>query len=181
MIQQIKKNLATIELGILIGLFTFLLTLLTTTIWQNNGISMGELIMLPLIGGFYLFLTTIVINIIGINKIRRLEIKNNVLPIKKIYQVLIIIVVSILIYTILDSIYFLFDSSLSKDYASSLDALLKSTGETTEEVKDFENIPFSIQNIFSSITSAIITGLISLPFIKSDGELFKSKKENYYQ
>lgn len=179
MIQQIKKSIPTIELGVLIGILTFLLTVLTTTFWQNNGISLGELVMLPLIGGFYLFITTMFINVIGLNKIRRLDVKNNAIPIKKIYQVLIIIGVSVFVYTSLDSIYFLFDSSLSEEYASSLETFLNSSEESTDDIKDFEKIPFSMQNVFSSITSAIITGLISLPFIKSDGEIFKSKKETY--
>ncbi|MEM0542914.1 DUF4199 family protein [Flavobacterium sp. j3] len=181
MIQKIKKIIPLVELGMLIGVITFLLTLLTTTLLQNNGISMGEVIMLPLIGGFYLFLTIIIVNIIGINKVRKLDIKKTEQPLKKLYQVLIVILISILIYTILDSIYFLFDNSLSKDYASSLEDLLQSSGEKTDDIKDFEMLPFSVQNIFSSIFSAIIAGLISLPFIKKDGEIFKSKNDNYYK
>ena len=179
--QKIKKEIPLIELGILIGVITFILTFLTTTLWQNDGISMGETILLPLIGGFYLFLSIIIFNIIGINKVRKLIIKNGGQPMKRIYEVLIVILISIMIYTLLDSICFIFDDSLSNDYASSLEALLKSTGEKTDDIKDFEKLPFSIQNIFSSIFSAIISGLISLPFIKKDGEIFKSKNDNYYR
>ncbi|WP_396147807.1 hypothetical protein [Flavobacterium sp.] len=181
MIQKIKKEKALIEIGFLIGVVTFLFTLLTTTLWQNDGISMGETIMLPLIGGFYLFLSIIIVNIVGINKVRKLAIKNNEQPIKKIYQVLIVLFISIFAYTLFDSIYFLFDNSLSKDYASSLEALLQSSGEKTDDIKDFEKLPFSVQNIFSSIFSAIVAGLITLPFIKADGEIFKSKNDNYYR
>ncbi len=76
MIQKIKKLTCLFELSILIGLITFFLTFLTTTIWQNNGISMGEILMLPFVGGFYLFLTTLIVNIIGINKVRKLVIIN---------------------------------------------------------------------------------------------------------
>lgn len=168
MIQKIKKEILTIELGVLIGLITFTLTLLTTFFWQGNGFTMGETLMLPLIGGFYLFVTTIIVNIIGINRVRKLTQKNNILNIKKLYQVIIVLLISILAYTLLDSIYFIFDNSLSIDYANSLEALLKSTGENTDDMKDFEKLPFSVQNIFSSLFSAILSGLISLPFIKSD-------------
>lgn len=181
MIQIIKKQLPLIELGMLIGVITFTLTLLTTTLWQNDGISMGEGIMLPFIGGLYLFLSIIIINIVGINKVRKVAIKNNEQPIKKLYQVLIIVVITVFTYTLFDSIYFLFDNSLSRDYAKSLEALLQSTGEKTDDIKDFDKLPFSVQNIFSSIFSAILTGLISLPFIKKDGEIFKSKNDNYYR
>lgn len=181
MIQKIKREMPLIEIGFLIGVVTFLFTLLTTTLWQNDGISMGETIMLPLIGGFYLFLSIIIVNIIGINKVRKIIVKNGEQPIKKLYQVLIVLFFSIFAYTLFDSIYFLFDNSLSKDYASSLEALLQSSGEKTDDIKDFEKLPFSVQNIFSSIFSAIVAGLISLPFIKTDGEIFKSKNDNYYR
>jgi len=172
MIDKIKKVIPLLELGMLVGVITFLLTLLTTTLWQFDGISMIELIMLPLVGGFYLFLSIIVVNIVGINKVRKLNIKSNMQPIKKFYQVLIVISISILFYTLLDSIYFIFDNSLSTDYASSLESVLSATGESTADFKDFEKLPFSIQNIFSSISVAIISGLISLPFIKVDGKIF---------
>jgi len=172
MIDKIKKVIPLLELGMLVGVITFLLTLLTTTLWQFDGISMIELIMLPLVGGFYLFLSIIVVNIVGINKVRKLNIKSNMQPIKKFYQVLIVISISILFYTLLDSSYFIFDSSLSTDYASSLESVLSATGESTADFKDFEKLPFSIQNIFSSISVAIISGLISLPFIKVDGKIF---------
>lgn len=179
--QKIKKTIPLIELGLLNGVITFLLTLLTTTFWQNEGISMGETIMLPLIGGFYLFFAILLVNIIGINKVRRLNIKNNEQSLKKFYQALIVILSSILFYTLLDSIYFIFDNSLSIDYANSLESLLSSTGESTEDIKDFEKLPFSVQNIFSSIIVAVIAGLISLPFIKLDGEIFKTKNDNHYR
>ncbi len=181
MIQQIKKEMPLIELGVLIGLFTFLLTLLTTTVWQNDGISMGELIMLPIIGGFYLFLSMIIVNIIGINKVRKIIVKNGEQPIKKLYQVLIVLFISIITYTLLDSIYFLLDNSLSKDYASSLEALMVSTGEKTDDFEDFEKLPFSVQNVFSILFSSILAGIISLLFIKNNGEIFNTKKDNYYQ
>lgn len=176
--QKIKKEIPLIELGILIGVISFILTYLTTTIWQTKGISMGEAIMLPLVGGFYLFLSITIGNIIGINKVRKLNKKNGGQQVKKIYEILIVIFISILIYTSFDSICFLFDDSLSKDYANSLEELLKSSGESTDDIKDFDKLPFSIQNIFSTIFSAIISGLISLPFIKKDGEIFKNLNEN---
>lgn len=181
MTEQNKKIMPLIELGIIIGSFTFILTVLTTTFWQSEGISVGETIMLPFVGGFYLFLVTLIVNIIGVNKIRRLNNKNKELPFKKFFQVLIILLFSVLIYSLIDSIYFLFDDSLSKDYASSLEGLIKSTGDKTDDFKDFEKLPFSIQNVFSIIFSSILAGLLSLPFIKIDGEFFKNKNDNYFR
>jgi hypothetical protein len=178
---QNKKIMPIIELGIIVGAITFILTIITTTFWQSEGISVGETIMLPLVGGFYLFFTILTVNIIGINKIRRVSIKKNELTFKKLYQVLIILMFSVLIYTLLDFIYFLLDDSLSKDYANSLEALMKSTGEKTDDFKDFEKLPFSIQNIFSSLFSSIVAGIISLAFIKNNGEIFNNKKDNNYQ
>jgi hypothetical protein len=181
MFQKIKKLIPLFELSILIGLITFFLTLLTTTIWQNNGISMGEILMLPFVGGFFLFLSILIINIIGINKVRKLVIINKEQPINKFSQVLIVISMSIFIYTILDLVYFLFDNSLSKDYTSSLVYLLQSSGEESVDMKNFEKLPFSIQNLFSNLFSAIFAGLISLLFIKKDGEIFNSKNDKYYR
>jgi hypothetical protein len=181
MIPKIKKLIPLFELAVIIGIITFFLTLLTTTLWQNNGISMVEILMLPLVGGFYLFLTTLIVNIICINKVRELVVKNKEQHTKKFFQVLIVISISILIYTMLDSIYFLFDNSLSIDYTRSLVSLFQSSNEKYNDMINFEKLPFSIQNLFSNLFSVILAGLISLLFIKKDGEIFKSKNDKYYR
>jgi hypothetical protein len=56
-----------------------------------------------------------------------------------------------------------------------------STGEKAEDFEDFEKLPFSVQNVFSILFSSIIAGIISLLFIKNNGEIFNNKKDNYYQ
>jgi hypothetical protein len=72
----------------------------------------------------------------------------------------------------IDFIFFFgIDDSLSYEYASELELIMKNSGMDTKGIKDFYRLPFFIQNIGANIAGLLLGSLISLFFIKKDGYL----------
>ena len=170
--EQLKKIIPLFETGAIIGVITFVLTIISTTLVQRGGISLNETLLLLVITGFYLLLAIVFTCPSAINKFRKITLKDNVQPSKKIYQILIILLVSLSTYFLADTFMFLLDSSLSKEYSHSLQILTNETSEQeTKEWSEVAELPFGIQNIFINIFFALIGGLISLGLTKSNEAL----------
>ena len=175
---KIKKYTPIFEIGVLEGFITFVLTFLITFCWNSDGLGLLEFSFLPLIAGFFLFFTVLILNIIYLNKI----IKNSFRVsenqrFNKYIMLSIVLVTSVFTYTIIDFLVFLFDDSLPKEYAKGLIEFLRKNGSPTEGMEEFSNLSFGIQNLISNLVSSFIACLLSIPFIKKDGEFFKTKRD----
>ncbi len=100
-------------IGILIGLITFFLTFLTTFYMNYGNLSIIEISLLPLTGGFFFFFS---LTFIGINQLNKINIENDFILINRYCQILIILIISFATYLLADSLIFIFDKSLSENY-----------------------------------------------------------------
>lgn len=178
MINKIKRIEHLLALSLIVGSAVFMLSLITTLRWQNEGFDLLEVSFMSIISGVYFMIIIIIANVIGLNMYIRDAIKSGHQPILKILQILLIFVSSFVIYILLDSAFFIFDGSISKEYAESLLELSQKNGGTLEEssLSDFANLPFSLQNGIITSVFALIGSFISLPFIKKDGILIKASE-----
>ena len=172
-----KKYIFPIQLGVVAGLLVFLLVFINTLTWQTDGFSMIEGSLLSLIGAFYIFITLLVVEIWGINKYIRECIAEQNQFLKKWYSVGITLIVCFLTFVLLDSLLFLIDDSVSKDYAATLQKFIKESGGNTAGIKQIASLPFALQNGIATFISGFLASLLSLIFIKKDGQLIKNKTE----
>ena len=166
-----KKTKPFISTGILIGLITFFLTFLTTFYMNYDNLSLLEISLLPLIGGFFFFFT---LTFIGVNQLNRINIENDFISINHYYQVLIILIISFATYLLVDSLIFIFDKSLSENYSQGLINLTEEINEN--EIKEFEKfgkLPFSIQNFVLTLIAGIVSYIVIIVAMR--------KKKNSYQ
>ena len=164
-----SQNEIIIKNGFLIGFFSFFMTFMTTFNMQLSEMNLVKLAFLPFIFGFFYFIIFSSFSIIILNKYNNKIFQVNGFKERKIKQILIIFVVSFFTYYLLDSIVFLFDNNLSKEFA---DGLLKITENPTfneiEEIKALSKLPFSFQNFILNIISAFFSILFTYIFVKKE-------------
>ncbi|MDR2204890.1 MAG: hypothetical protein LBE36_01855 [Flavobacteriaceae bacterium] len=140
--------------------------------WKRDGFDNIEISLLSIIAFIILLPTTIICDAFFINKYRALTISIPEKPIKKIFSVFIVFFLVLFIMSAIDFIFFFgIDDSLSYEYASELELIMKNSGMDTKGIKDFYRLPFFIQNIGANIAGLLLGSLISLFFIKKDGYL----------
>lgn len=178
MTNKVRRIEHLLGISLIVGSIVFILSLITILRWQDEGFDLLEVSFMSIISGVYFMIVIIVVNIIGLNMYIRDTIKSGHQPILRILQILLIFVLSFVIYLLLDSVFFIFDSSISKEYAESLIELSQKNGGKLEEssLSDFANLPFSLQNGIITSVFALIGSFISLPFIKRDGILIKASE-----
>ena len=155
-----KKSLvrSSIEIGALIGILAFILTFMLTFYWQIKGFTMTTIIFLPFVAGLVLMIITPLINRFITNKIL-----NNIESegYKRRYIAIWIILCSFITYLLLDSIVFIFDSSLPKDYLIFLNSL---SSDNNAKVKTA--FPFGLMNSFITIVFCMISYIITVLTLK---------------
>jgi hypothetical protein len=153
--------------GFLIGLICFFITFIITFLLQLNEMSLLKIAFLPFVFGFFYFFIFVIYTVIFLNKYNKKIFLKGEVNEKRFKQILIVFVVSFLSYYILDCIVFLFDSSLSQEFA---DGLLKITENPTaqemEEINALSKMPFSVQNFILNIISAFFSILFAYIFVK---------------
>ncbi len=170
-----KNNLifsSHIQASIIIALTTFILTYITLYQWQKDGFSIMEISIMSILTAIFVFFIIIAINIWQVNIYRKKSLEESISPIKKIWSVIIITILSFALLSLFDSLLFYFiDKSIPKSYAEGLEDLLKSSGQPTESLSEFSEMPFMLQNGIVIFIAALIGSMISLIFIKKDGQL----------
>lgn len=152
--------------GVIVGFLTFLLNLLTLVYWHRDGFDLIEVSLMPILAGFYLFIVSLVFNGTFLNNGIKKCLLINIKPLKRIYQVLISLLISLLIFILFDSILFTVNNDISVDYAISLKEMAEAYGESSLDISQFMNLPFSIQNLMVTFIIGLISSFISLIFIK---------------
>jgi hypothetical protein len=162
-----SQNETIIQNGFLIGFFSFFMTFITAFIMQLSEMSLVKIAFLPFVFGFYYFFIFVIYSVIRLNKYNNKIFQATGVKERKIKQILIIFIVSFLTYYLLDTIVFLFDNNLSKEFA---DGLLKITENPTsnevEEINTLSKLPFSFQNFILNFISAFFSILFTYIFIK---------------
>ena len=160
----------TLETGILIGVLTTLFCYIICSLWQGNGLSEIELILMSVLPGALIFITIIIVNYLILNPwlLKNYEKENKFL--KRRYIILGIFVFSILFHVISDSIIYLVDDSISRDYVEFINSLGSS------DVKAIDVYPFSMINFIVTIILGLIGSVISIPFIRRNGKRIFSLK-----
>ena len=157
-------------IGILIGLITFFLTFLTTFYMNYGNLSIIEISLLPLTGGFFFFFS---LTFIGINQLNKINIENDFILINRYCQILIILIISFATYLLADSLIFIFDKSLSENYSQGLINLTEEMNNNEiQEFEKFGKLPFGMQNFVLTL----IAGIVSYIAI-----LIGMEKKNGYQ
>jgi hypothetical protein len=160
---KLKKIIAFAEPSIAVGLSVFFIIFLITFLLQMNGLSLLEVFILPFISGIILFFGLFIANFIVIKRIKA-DI-NFSLTENKFIHVLLIFFFTLIIYILLDSILYLIDDSLSKEYASAIYKFSDPGDIETQE--GLENLPFSIQNLIVTIFFGLFSMICTLPFINT--------------
>jgi hypothetical protein len=170
-----KNNLlfsSHIQAALIIALTTFILSYVILYQWQKDGFSIMEISVMALLTAIIIFFIIIAVNIWHVNNYRKKSIVKGINPIKKVWSVIIIAIASFTLLSLFDSLLFYFvDKSIPQSYAEGLGDLLKSSGQSTESLNEFNEMPFMLQNGIVIFIAAIIGSLISLIFIKKDGQL----------
>lgn len=168
---HISKHL---EVALLISLSALFLTYLTLYYWKRNGFDDLEIGLIALLSSIYLLFTSIILNIWLQNKYRSTCILNHHKPFKKIYSFLIIICMTAVIVFLLDAIFYYFiDKSVPIAYAEKLEELMIRSHQSEEVIKAFYDFPLMIQNSVVVIGAILLSGIISLPFIRKDGKFLR--------
>lgn len=171
-----KEILDTVFLsGATCGISTFALNLITILYWQRDGFDFLEIALMTIIAGVFLFISVLMSNIYFLNKGIRNAIKTDSSIIKRIYQVLLSLIIATIIFIILDAAFFIIDDSISQDYASMLKEMAERNGDTLAGFDDFASLPSGIQNAISTFIIGFLGSLVSLIFVKKDGKLFKNE------
>lgn len=160
--KKLNKWMPVIESGIIVGAITFLLTFITILYWQGNGLNDVELTLMSVLAGFILLLSQIIVNI-TVNRKRGFKTGESF---KKRYIVLIVFSVSFVTYITLDSLYFLYDDSLSLDYISFLNDSITSAADKVIDV-----YPFGLFNSFVTVIIGFIGTGISAFLIKKNKDV----------
>ncbi|MDO4229876.1 MAG: hypothetical protein Q4C98_08680 [Capnocytophaga sp.] len=75
----------------------------------------------------------------------------------------------------METIFFVIDGSISRDYANMLENMAEKNGDTLLGIEEFRNIPFGFQNAILTFAIGLIAAFFSLVFIKKDGKFFKNE------
>lgn len=178
-----KKNslhiLSHLQAGIISGLITFIISYIILYQWQKDGFTTMEISLMAILTAIIIFFIVIAVTIWQVNQYRKDCTIESVVPIKKVWSVLIIAILSFLFLSLFDSIlFYLIDKSIPQSYAEGLGDLMKSSGQSIESLNDFDEIPFMLQNGVIIIIAAVIGSMISILFIKKDGVIFGAN-DNY--
>ncbi len=166
-------TLSHLKAGIISGLITFAISYIILYRWQRDGFNTMEISLMAILTGIIIFFITIAVTIWHVNQYRKDCNIENIIPMKKVWSVLIIAVLSLLFLSLFDSILFYFiDKSIPQSYAEGLSNLVRSSGQETDSLNEFDEIPFMLQNSVVIIIAAIFGSLISILFIKKDGIIF---------
>lgn len=169
-----------IETAVIISLITFFLTYTTSYIWLRDGFDLMEASFLSILTSAFFFGCFLVIGIWKLNSFKSFCLKNNIKPFNKYILVSLILLFSLFFYVLLDTFIFYFvDRSIPEAFADSLSKLAESSDKKLRGIEDFRAMPFSLQNIVVNFIALFLAGLISLPFIKKDGKLFKTLASDY--
>lgn len=160
---KLKKIIAFAEPSLVVGLIIFFIIFLITFLLQMNGLSLLEVFILPFISGIILFFGLFFANFIVIKRMKKN--KNFNLTKNKFIHVLLIFFFTLIMYILLDSILYLIDDSLSKEYASAINKF--SDPGDIEAQEGLKNLPFSIQNLIVTIFFGLFSVICTLPFINT--------------
>lgn len=155
-----RKKYYIIEIGVLIGIATALLTFCTTFYWQQQGFNDATIILLSIIGGVYLFISTLLIHYFYTNYILK---KENFKNFKRRYSIPLILIISMLTYLLVDSLIFLFDNSLSQEFQELLNAMTRDENSMLNEL-----YPFGILNSVVTLLFGLFSSFLSLFIIKKN-------------
>ena len=144
--------------GILAGVLTFLTTFLITFYWQKDGLSEIETLLLVVLGSFLYLIILIPFTIISGRQFISSKHLNKEKT-KRRYVLYIMLITSLLVYVLLDTLFFLFDDSLSQAYIEYLNQL-DTDQKTAEPIEDI--LPIGLLNIFQMTVSGMIAMFISL-------------------
>jgi len=159
--------------GIIGGFATFILNLITISYWQRDGFDFLEIALMTIMAGLFLFISTLSSNIYFLNNGIRNALKADSSVIKRIYQVLLSLIIAMLVFLMLDAIFFITDDSIAQDYAYMLKEMAENNGDTLPGFDDYASLPFGIQNVILTFIIGLLGSLISLAFVKKDGQLLK--------
>lgn len=169
-----------LETSLLISIIAFALTYLISYLWLRDGFDMLEVSFLSITSSIFFFFTFLFFCIWQINSFIKESIKSNKKYFNKYFLLLLILILSLSIFTLIDTIIFYFvDDSIPVEFSNALEKLAKNSGKELEGMEDFKTMSFSLQNSILNLISLFISSLICIPFIKKDGELFKSKINEY--
>ena len=159
--------------GIIGGFATFILNLITISYWQRDGFDFLEIALMTIMAGIFLFISTLSSNIYFLNNGIRNALKADSSVIKRTYQVLLSLIIAMLVFLMLDAIFFITDDSIAQDYAYMLKEMTENNGDTLPGFDDYASLPFGIQNAILTFIIGLLGSLISLAFVKKDGQLLK--------
>ncbi|HYG00882.1 MAG TPA: hypothetical protein VD927_00495 [Chryseosolibacter sp.] len=151
------------------------MTYITVYQWQSDGFDLIEASLLSILSGGYLVIILLITAAVGINWSIRATIREEVKPWHRGIQALILAAMSVVMFIILDSLFFfLVDNSVSADYGQALADLSAQQQKQLPGMEDFKNMPFALQNGIVTTVLALIGALMSMVVIRKDGELFSS-------
>lgn len=163
------KRATSVFLTIIIfsSLATILLSYIIGQSWMEDKLDPFEVALLTIVPGLLFFLIICGVNSVTLSTYRKDCFKENVIPIKWGYQLLIISLGTIIASTIIDYIYLLFDNSFHSVYSKAIEKVIRESGQTAETASSFIELPFFLQNIFANAFFIILANLITIPLIKS--------------
>ena len=162
-----SKNVEdTVITGLLIGIVTSTLTFGTLLYWNRDGFDIIEASFTPIFLGFIFFISIITLNIIKLNKSMRQCLRNNIHTIKRIYQILLTFIIGLVVFVIIDIIFYFIDNSISIDFANALKRVAEISGTSPDSIEITKHLPFSLQTISITFPAGLVGSFISLPFIR---------------
>lgn len=170
----------TLETSLLISIIAFALTYMISYLWLRDGFDLLEVSFLSITSSVCFFFSFLIICIFQTNSFIRESLKNNKKWFSKYLLMFLILVFSLSIFTLLDTlIYYFIDDSIPVEFSKALEKIAKNSGKELEGMEEFKNMSFSLQNSVLNFISLFISSIICVPFIRKDGELFRSKINEY--
>ncbi len=168
-----------IPCAFLISLISLIISNGIIYFWKRDAFDMLELMFLPLLSSVIIFIVIAVVNSFLLPKYyNESNLKNSLIA--NIFVLSIIHSFAIIGFSIFfDWVLFSVDHSVSIEYAETLEKMLNEQhSEMTNDIEEFAQLPFLIQNIFMFSFSVILTTILSVFSIRKQFNKTLTKLES---
>ena len=179
MLQKLKLYINnSIYISFFIAFFTSVFSYIIASYLQIDGFSLIETSIISILPGIIYFIFYSFLNLFYTNKIL-FNLKLSNINISKSYLIFSVFLISMLIYFLIDFLFYKIDSSISYDYAMSLKNFLNNNNNVPDPkslnaIDDFSKMPFSQQNAIATLTFGLISLILSFFYVKKSGRIFFS-------
>jgi len=152
--------------ALLVAILSILLSYYIINDWYEDGFDRLEISFMSLLPSLIFFVIILLSNIfLEVRYLKECQ-AENIIPIKMFFQIIYASFYVVLAALIFDSLYYYFiDSTIAKEFADGLKNMMEVDGKAikSQDIEDFREMPFLLQNFFALSFFCILSNAIALP------------------